>query len=198
MRDLPAPAFRVAQALNQSGIPGLTEATASYETVGLYVDPNHFRPESVELLPKVDLTVTGKRVQIPVHYELGEDLARVCAELRMTQPEFVAVHSGAIYTCAAVGFSPGFAYLGPVAASIRSTTRLATPRIAVPAGAVALAGNQTAVYPHSTPGGWNLIGQTPLEMVNVANDYFPISAGDEVEFFAVTAAQFRDFTGDRL
>ncbi len=99
-------------------------------------------------------------VEVPVRYD-GADLAEVARLTGLTAPQVVGLHSGAIYTVAFCGFSPGFAYLSGSPAALR-VPRRSSPRTKVPAGAVALAGEFTGVYPRESPGGWQLIGHTDL------------------------------------
>ncbi|ONM49058.1 5-oxoprolinase subunit B family protein [Nocardia donostiensis] len=106
-------------------------------------------------------------VRIPVHYD-GADLAEVARLLDMSVAEVIAAHTGTVWRCAFVGFAPGFGYLesdGRLA-----VPRRAEPRTAIPAGAVAVAGGYSAVYPRATPGGWQLIGHTDLRMWDVDRD----------------------------
>lgn len=184
--------------LNENKPPGLLEAVASFETVGLFVDPQLFDPNSFRISFVSPNRKEGRLHKIPVCYELGEDLIRVSNFLNLEAAELIELHSGGIYTCFAVGFCPGFAYLGPVPAEINSTVRLDSPRVLVPPGSVALAANQTGVYPLARPGGWNLIGRTPLEMVSVEENYFPICAGDQVQFYPVSPGEFDLMAGGRL
>lgn len=134
-----------------------------------------------------------RTVEIPVCYggEFGPDLNDV-AELHGLKPqEVIALHSSQTYHAYFLGFAPGFAYLGDLPEQI-STPRLEIPRKRVPAGSVGIAGRQTAVYPFSTPGGWRLIGQTPLKMFRSDRKAMAlISIGDEVKFRAISREQFQ-------
>src|SRR6202795_3693331 len=104
-------------------------------------------------------------VEIPVCYggEFGPDLAEVCAIHGLIPAQAIELHASAEYLVYFLGFVPGFAYLGELPEAL-VTPRLAVPRRRVPAGSVGIAGNQTAVYPFATPGGWRLLGRTPLAM----------------------------------
>lgn len=134
-----------------------------------------------------------RTVEIPVCYggEFGPDLQEV-ALLRGVKPaQLIDLHCSTTYHAYFLGFSPGFAYLGNLPDQI-ATPRLATPRRHVPAGSVAIAGRQTAVYPMATPGGWRLLGRTPLRIFQP--DRTPmglIAIGDQVRFRPITAAEFR-------
>jgi inhibitor of KinA len=131
-------------------------------------------------------------VEIPVCYggEFGPDLKEV-AELRGIAPErVIELHALATYIVYFLGFVPGFAYLGELPKEL-VTPRLATPRRSVPAGSVGIAGSHTGVYPISTPGGWRLLGRTPLAMFRPERaEMSLLSIGDRVRFAPVSQAQF--------
>lgn len=131
-------------------------------------------------------------VEIPVCYgaEYGPDLADVANSRGLTPAQVIELHASAIYTVYFLGFVPGFAYLGELPEAL-STPRLATPRRSVPAGSVGIAGRQTGVYPISTPGGWRLLGRTPLAMFRPEKSEMSLlSIGDRVRFTPVSPAQF--------
>jgi KipI family sensor histidine kinase inhibitor len=126
----------------------------------------------------------GRLHRIPVVYD-GPDLEEVASHLGVSVQRVIDLHVRPIYRAFMVGFVPGWAYLGPVAEEL-ITSRRAVPRTSVPAGSVAIAGQQTGIYPLDSPGGWNLIGRTSVRL------FFPDSdppslfrAGDRVKFFAV-------------
>jgi inhibitor of KinA len=131
-------------------------------------------------------------VEIPVCYggEFGPDLKKV-ASLHGLKPErVIELHSSQTYHAYFLGFAPGFAYLGDLPDAL-ATPRLATPRRKVPAGSVGIAGKQTAVYPFATPGGWNLLGRTPLHMFRVDREPMELlDVGDEVRFRPITHEEF--------
>jgi inhibitor of KinA len=133
-----------------------------------------------------------RRIEIPVCYggEFGPDLVGVAEMHGRTLEDVVGMHCSQIYRAYFLGFAPGFAYLGDLPEQI-AMGRLETPRRRVAAGSVAIAGMQTAVYPFETPGGWRLIGRTPLKMFRTDREPMGlISVGDEVRFFPITAAEF--------
>jgi inhibitor of KinA len=133
-----------------------------------------------------------KTVDVPVCYgeEYGPDLEEVANLHRLTPAEVIRLHSSRVYRAYFLGFAPGFAYLGDVAAEI-ATPRLPTPRKQVPAGSVAIAGTQTAVYPFATPGGWRLLGRTPLRFFRAERDGVPlVSLGDQVRFQPISRDEF--------
>ncbi len=201
LSDFEAPAYALAKAIRESAPKWLLDVYSSYETVGVY-----FRPGSVtearlrELVEGLSLKPeTSPRTHvIPVCYEIGEDLENVARQLGMPRERVAEVHCSRSYTCFAVGFCPGFPYLGYLPNDLCGIARLAEPRIRLEAGSVGITGKQTAVYPLPTPGGWAIIGRTPLEIVNVREHYFPISAGDEVQFRAIDRSEFAELKGARL
>ncbi|WP_411349908.1 5-oxoprolinase subunit PxpB [Paenibacillus sp. WLX2291] len=112
-----------------------------------------------------DLKVEHTVVEIPVCYggDYGPDLAHVAAHNGLTEQEVIALHSGGDYLVYTLGFAPGFPYLGGLSKQL-ATPRRDTPRVRIPAGSVGIAGMQTGIYPLETPGGWQLIGRTPLSL----------------------------------
>ena len=162
----------------------------------------------------------ARLVEIPVCYggEFGPDMADVCALHGLTAEEIVERHCAAEYLVYFLGFVPGFAYLGrgaekaaglkpkrpfvsqgePAlqgvdgAQGVPFTARLATPRKKVPVGSVGIAGLQTGTYPFATPGGWRLIGRTPMEMFRAADARSALAIGDRVRFVAISAERFAE------
>ena len=134
---------------------------------------------------------SGRTVEIPVCYDsdFGPDLEDVATHTGMTVSEVVRVHSGADYQVAFLGFTAGFAYLDGMPKTL-SAPRLATPRRAVPAGSVGIAGGQTGIYPAETPGGWRLIGRTPLRMFDPkASQPTLLLPGDHVHFVSISRTE---------
>lgn len=153
--------------------------------------------ELAELLGSIDSGVSrgtlsdkdfpGDPVLVPVHYD-GADLAEVAQQLNLSSAEVVAAHTGTVWRCAFVGFAPGFGYLESPDGRL-TVPRRAQSRTAIPAGAVALAGGYSAVYPRSTPAGWQLIGRTELPMWDVMRDPPAlIRAGATVRFVDADSA----------
>ena len=140
-------------------------------------------PPSPELAPALE---------IPVCYDgdLAPDLTSVAHHTSLTTEQVIALHSGGDYFVYFLGFSPGFAYLGGVPRQLQ-VPRLASPRKHVSAGSVGLAGGQTGIYPHDSPGGWQLVGRTPLRMfVPSANPPSCLQFGDQVLFRRITRDEF--------
>jgi KipI family sensor histidine kinase inhibitor len=142
--------------------------------------------------PASQHTVSGSLITLPVYYsnESGPDLQTVADSAGLSVEEVIAIHQQAEYRVYAIGFAPGFAYLGEVDKRI-ATPRLATPRKQVPRGAVAIADRQTAVYPAQSPGGWNLIGLCPQRMFDpTSTPTMPVKVGDRVRFEAIDRTIF--------
>lgn len=133
-----------------------------------------------------------RQVEIPVCYggEYGPDLEEVAALHKTTPEEVIQLHSSETYLVYFLGFVPGFAYLGELPNEL-VTPRLATPRKKVPAGSVGIAGHQTGVYPFETPGGWRLLGRTPLAMFRADREGLSrLSIGDRVRFVPISQERF--------
>jgi inhibitor of KinA len=132
-------------------------------------------------------------VEIPVCYggDLGPDIDDVARQHGIDAQEVIDIHVAGDYLVYMVGFMPGFAYLGGLSSRI-TTPRRQTPRMAVPAGTVGIGGEQTGVYPLVSPGGWNLIGRTPLKIFDITREEPALLAtGDRVRFSSITRDEFR-------
>lgn len=153
-------------------------------------DRLHSYLEHFETIPLPE----SRLVQIPVCYggEFGPDLEQVADLHGVTSARIVELHSATEYLVYFLGFVPGFAYLGQLLAELE-TPRFATPRRAVPAGSVGIAGRQTGVYPFATPGGWRLLGRTPLAMFQALRDPMSLlSIGDRVRFTPISQKRFTE------
>ena len=140
----------------------------------------------------------GNLITLPVYYseESGPDLSVIAERANISVDEVIKIHQQSEYRVYAIGFAPGFAYLGEVDERIASP-RLSTPRQKVPRGAVAIADRQTAVYPAPSPGGWNLIGLCPTRMFNPElQPAMPVKVGDRVSFRAIQRAEFLELGGE--
>lgn len=131
-------------------------------------------------------------IEIPVCYGgvFGPDIVEVAQQSGLTDTEVAALHSEGIYDVHAVGFTPGFPYLGGLPEKLH-TPRRATPRLNVPAGSVGIGGQQTGIYPQSSPGGWQLIGRTPRKLFDLRNEPPAIlRVGDRVKFVRISEEEF--------
>ncbi|PYU00410.1 MAG: hypothetical protein DMG38_08030 [Acidobacteria bacterium] len=138
-----------------------------------------------------------RHVEIPVCYggEYGPDLDEVAATHGITPEGVIELHTSATYLVYCLGFVPGFAYLGELPPGL-VTPRLPAPRKQVPAGSVGIAGNQTGVYPFETPGGWRLLGRTPLAMFRTDRQGLSLlSIGDRVRFVRISRERFAELQG---
>lgn len=138
-------------------------------------------------------------VEIPVCYggEFGPDLDDVAAFHKITSEELINNHAAPTYRVCFLGFVPGFPYLSGLTPAL-ATPRLSTPRRAIPAGSVGIAGNQTGVYPFSTPAGWRLIGRTPLALFRADRaEMSLLSIGDSVRFSAISRARFDELVREQ-
>jgi KipI family sensor histidine kinase inhibitor len=149
--------------------------------------------ESILSIPFVETKMTRTDItEIPVYYgsEVGLDLALVLKRSGLSLAELIELHSGRHYLTYAIGFSPVFAFLGSLDQQIHFP-RLATPRISIPAGSVGIAGEQTAVYPIQSSGGWNIIGRTPLDL-SLTNPFNieRFEVGTYVKFVPISREQY--------
>ena len=139
----------------------------------------------------------SRLVTLPVYYdpEVGPDLEALACRADMSIDAVIDCHSRTEYRVYAIGFAPGFAYLGQVDERI-AAPRLDTPRQSVPKGSVAIADRQTAVYPAASPGGWNLIGRCPTQMFDpLATPTMPVQVGDRVHFHPIDRSEFLELGG---
>jgi KipI family sensor histidine kinase inhibitor len=175
----------------------LRDLVPSYSSVGVFFDSRlidasgadaWLRTQLASVPAKTTLApVEARTVEIPVAYggDAGPDLEDAAAELGITPAQLVQRHSAGDYTVAMIGFAPGFPYLLGLDPAL-ALPRLATPRTSVPAGSVGIGGAQTGIYPRESPGGWRLIGRTPLVLFDPAREPPALLApGDHVRFVAV-------------
>lgn len=185
--------------LDQATLPGVVETIPAYATLTVCFDPMQQEPAALarrvsELLRDESPLdrVRDRLVELPVCYE-GEhapDIAELARHAGLSVAEVVRRHSAPEYRVLFLGFAPGFPYLSGLDPAL-AMPRRDTPRLAVPAGSVAIGGSQTGVYPQRSPGGWQLIGRTPLALFDLARD--PpclLSAGDRLRFVPIPAAEF--------
>ena len=194
------------QALLAGAIAGITDVVPAFASVTIHYDPRAVNGDAshspyARLTARLSDTLAEIRpedlpaprvVEIPVCYggDFGPDLDDVANRHALTTDEVVRIHTEGDYLVYMVGFMPGFAYLGGLSDRI-ATPRRSSPRTAVPAGSVGIGGQQTGVYPMESPGGWNLIGRTPLKIFDIARDEQTLLAtGDRVRFVPISASEY--------
>ncbi|HZJ95751.1 MAG TPA: allophanate hydrolase subunit 1 [Thiopseudomonas sp.] len=184
----------------------LVDLTPSYTTLLVEFDITQLSPAQAHcklrgLLAELAQTppmAAGPLKELPVWYapSVGPDLARVAQQSGFCVEQVIELHCATIYKVFALGFAPGFAFMGSVDSRL-ATPRLTTPRPRVSAGSVALAGRQTSAYPAQSPGGWNLLGRTPVVLFDRNREpmsYFQV--GDRVQLVPVTQQEFLRLGGD--
>jgi KipI family sensor histidine kinase inhibitor len=175
-----------AAAVQSAGLPGVLDIVPAARSVLLHLadaqSAQQLRPMIAGLQPlSDDPRQSGDLVEIPVVYD-GPDLDAVAAMVRLSRDQVVALHTGSLWTARFAGFAPGFAYLAGADGRL-SVPRRAEPRTRVPGGSVALAAGYSAVYPRSSPGGWQLIGRTDASMWDLTRDPPAlVGAGQRVRF----------------
>ncbi len=187
-------------------VPSYTSLTVHYNVFSITNKYQHNRTAFEIISEKVEKVInrTGKSpsqknkqiLKVPVCYlpEFGLDIQEIAREKNISIEEVVRLHSGKKYRVYMIGFLPGFPYMGEVDEKI-SMSRKQQPRVKVPAGSVGIAANQTGIYPFDSPGGWNIIGQTPLQIFckeEAKLTFF--EAGDEVEFYSISKDEFNNYS----
>jgi inhibitor of KinA len=199
-------ALRFAAAARADAPPWLVDVVQAYASVAIFFDPDRcdFRTASDHarrLAARTDQSpdaAPGRLHIIPCCYERGPDLTRVAEQTGLSADEVIGLHTATEYVVYAIGFCPGFPYLGYLPPPLCGVPRLPAPRLRVAAGSVGLTGRQTGVYTLPRPGGWNIVGRTPLVLVDVADGYFPVRTGDRVHFRRIDEAEYRQLDGERL
>ena len=207
--DEPA-AVRLAERVRSSTPPWLEDVVPAYASVGVFFDAERVTADVVadwirtvghasrDMPVTRSVTYDDPSISIPVCYEMGPDLSDAANRLDLSTDAVVALHSGTVYTVHAIGFVPGFPYLGYLPEALRGVPRLATPRTRVEPGSVGITGRQTGIYPLARPGGWPLIGRTPLTIIDVADGFFPLCVGDRISFTRIDDAAYHQLQGERL
>jgi inhibitor of KinA len=181
----------LANLIEVASMEGIIETVPAYATLLIHYDPlrlsftqikNHLRLK----ITQVEETTARKprQIEVPVRYggEYGVDLESVAKHLKLSIEEVIRIHGQKVYTVFMMGFTPGYPYMGKLDDAL-IMPRLETPRTHVLAGTVAIAGSQTGIYSIDSPGGWRLIGWTPLQLFNPeAETPFLFAPGDEVKF----------------
>lgn len=195
--------------LEAAAIPGVIELAPAYTTIGVFFDPARVESATSDNSPfdilaariqsilnaaafESETESATPAVEIPVCYdrEFAPDLVEVARQAGLSEDEVVDRHSSASYRVSCLGFTPGFPFLSGLPPKL-ATPRRATPRKEIPAGAVGIGGAQTGIYPRKSPGGWNLIGRTPLSLFDVQRKPPALlQAGDRVHFRKISREEF--------
>ena len=188
--------------MGKSQWPEVIDVVLAYSSVAIYADPDltdwvEFEARLRNLKASSKALQSGQRICLPVLYD-GADLEDAAQLLGLSPAELISRHCGQDYRVFALGFQPGFPYAGYLPDSLAGLVRRKTPRLKVPAGSVAIVGRQTGIYPAESPGGWHLLGRTPMQVVDVADKYFPIQAGDLLRFVPISSEDYASRLGDRL
>jgi len=188
------------EALNDDQIDGIYETVPTYCSLTIHYAPEKIRYQELHDKLQAMLAVSHKAqkmntiiMEIPVHYggEYGPDLDYVAEYNHLTPEEVIRIHTSAEYLIYMLGFTPGFSYMGGMDDRI-ATPRLKTPRVLIPAGSVGIAGKQTGIYPIDSPGGWQLIGRTPVRLYDAERDTpILLDAGLHVKFVPVDEAEYQ-------
>ncbi len=192
--------------LKQNAIPFVTDIIPAYSSVSLIYNTHSIRKcfpqeqafdyvkkqliERLLTLESIQINTSIKHIPVCYDQSLGPDIISVAAYASITIEELIRLHTATIYTVYMIGFLPGFPYMASVDKKIQMP-RKAKPQLIVPAGTVGIAGEQTGIYPLDSPGGWQLIGQTPLLLFDVSKE-IPclLEPGQQVQFYAISLSEF--------
>jgi inhibitor of KinA len=198
---------RLARMVHARSLPWVRDVVPTLAGLAIHFDPDHpgvFGDATSASLKVIDECMkqglpkeeeASRTVEVPVCYEgeFAPDLAEVAAAAKVTPEEAVALHAGSELRVMMIGFAPGHPYMAGVNPKL-AVRRRATPRAIVPAGSVAIANDQTVVYPYAISGGWNIIGRTPLALFDAEREEPSLfAAGDRVRFKPITRAEFQKY-----
>lgn len=185
--------------IEQQFSDALLDITPSYTTILVQIDLLKITPIVAEQLliqiceeKIITKVLSRKLIKLPVYYapSVGWDLQKVATENGLSVDKVVNLHSGKRYQVCAIGFAPGFAFLAELDEQIKQPRHI-SPRAFVPAGSVAIADQQTAVYPSDSPGGWHIVGNCPTLLFDINKQPIsPFKIGDQVVFYAINEQQF--------
>lgn len=188
-------------AIVNGNIPGIKEMVPTYRSLMIIYEPDvieldHLKNRIDEIQAKLsELKLPEARViEIPTLYggEYGPDINFVAEHNKISVEEVISIHTSVEYLIYMIGFTPGFPYLGGMSDKI-ATPRLNTPRTKIPAGSVGIAGAQTGIYPIESPGGWQLIGRTPVKLYDPYRDEpVLLNAGDYIKFKAIDEKEYKN------
>ncbi len=203
VEDLQVPAPQFGEAVRRKFGEVLEDVVPAKGSVGLYFKSAILFNETSDVAAwsRLDFSSEAYKAKIwnvPICYSLGPDLEEVCDFLSLDTQEFVKIHSSRTVTCFAVGFCPGFAYCDGLDSRLIGVPRRPSPRARVEPGMVGITGEMTAIYPLERPGGWRLIGKTPLVVCDPNIGFYPIQPGDHLRFRPIDSQEFEVLKGGRL
>ena len=187
-------------AIEKNPFNGFLECVPAYTSLTVYFNKEVNKNEVINIIKTHNIQLSTINNQkptdikiIPVCYEMGEDLPSVAAQLNIDQEDIINAHSNHAYRVYMIGFTPGFPYMGPLP-TVLEIERKKSPSLNIQPGSVAIAGKQTGIYPSNSPGGWHVIGRTPINMFdkNRTPTCF-LQAGDMVQFKPITKKEFEQF-----
>ena len=196
-------ATEIAALVERAALPAVTDVVVGYRSVMVYFDP--LASDASTIRARLDVLAAAPApagaarstlIDVPACYggSYGPDIADVAAFGRCSPDDVIRLHADTEYRVFVVGFVPGFAYMAPVDARI-AIPRRSSPRLKVPAGSVAVAAGQTGIYPAETPGGWHVIGRTPIRPYDPDRERpFLFHPGDRVRFHRITESEYRATT----
>lgn len=200
--DLGVEPWNAARAIRNAAIKGVADVTTSIDSVGMYLANAKDYEGAAEAIWKLELHVCEERKlghhNIPICYELGDDLEFLMEKLSLSRNEIASIHCEPEYRCVSIGFQPGFPYLQSLLPPLWGLPRREQPRPRVAPGSVGIALDQTGIYPAESPGGWHLVGRTPLVICEPSEGIFPIAPGDTIRFLPITLEEYRQLRGQRL
>jgi len=184
-------------------IQGILNCTPSYNKLIISFDLQITNLNKVfDFINSVDLSNLNleknkKEWTIPICYEFGIDLINMSKELKLDKEEIISIHSKSIFFIYMIGFMPGHPFMGDLDSKL-FLNRLKTPRVKVPPGSVGIVEKFCNIYPHESPGGWNIIGKTPIKLFNNKDSHKPclLSPGDSVKFKSISKKEFDNFIND--
>lgn len=186
------------QKLKASSIKGIEDINFVYHAMLVVYDRAYLNKENlISNIEKMYAELNSRTVEqlitwnIPVCYDFGLDLSFVLQEKNMSRESFIQLHTEPLYKVFGVGFLPGFLYLGGLHKQLE-IVRKQTPKLDVFEGAVAIGGNQTGIYPQESPGGWHIVGKTPVRLFDSSKEPPTfIAPGDQVKFYAISEARYK-------
>lgn len=187
--------WALAQLLEKSPPPGWIECVLASTSIALVFDPQKTTHiEVYEYLKSIKnthmLLTPGRKIAVPVCYDLGLDWTKVATVTGLSKPEIIARHTAGIYRVTMMGFTPGFIYLEGLSEAL-ACPRKDVPRVRIPEGSIGIGGAQTGIYSLPSPGGWQIIGQTPMAFFDLSNPSpNRLTLGDELSFYAIDQVAF--------